>query len=177
MQDTRSRMLIPRMIRAAKLDVSLYEEVEADRTATIQAMVVVLITSLALGIGSFGTLGAAGVAFYILFGLLGWAVWAYAVYFIGTRLIREPQTEASWGQLARTMGFATTPLLLTLLAIIPITIVSIVIVAAAYIWRIVAVIIAVRQALDYNSTMKAVVVTVLGFLAHLLVLNLLLVFI
>ena len=176
MQDAHSRMLIPRMIRAARLDVSLYEEVEADRTATIQAMVVVLITSVALGIGSYSSVGAIGVAGYVLFGLVGWAVWAYAVYFIGTRLIREPQTEASWGQLARTMGFATTPLLLTILAIIPITIVVIVVVSAAYIWRLVAVIIAVRQALDYNSTLKAVAVTMLGFLAHLLVLNLLLVF-
>ena len=40
-----------RMIRAAKLDVSLYEEVEADTGATGQAMLVVVLSSLAAGIG------------------------------------------------------------------------------------------------------------------------------
>jgi len=37
-----------RMIRAAKLKVDLYEEVEADTTATRQAFLVVLIVSLAI---------------------------------------------------------------------------------------------------------------------------------
>lgn len=153
------------------MDVSLYEEVEADETANVQAMGVVFITSLALGIGSYSTMGPVGLVGNLLFGLLGWAVWAYAVFFIGTRLLREPQTEANWGQVARTMGFASTPLIFVALAIIPITFIVIVVVFASYIWRLIAVVIAVRQALDYRSTIKAVAVTMLGFLAHLLVLN------
>ena len=52
-----SRSLSDRMIRAAKLDVALYEEVEADTTANGQAFLAVIIASLAAGIG----VGIAGV--------------------------------------------------------------------------------------------------------------------
>lgn len=45
-----------RMIRAAKLDVNLYEEVEADKDTMRQAMGVVVLASLAAGVGSIGTL-------------------------------------------------------------------------------------------------------------------------
>ena len=44
-------MLTEKMIRAAKLEPALYEEVEADVTATNQALQVVVIASLAGGIG------------------------------------------------------------------------------------------------------------------------------
>ena len=44
--------LVDRMIRAAKLDSHLYEEVEADTGAMGQAMLVVVLSSIAAGIGS-----------------------------------------------------------------------------------------------------------------------------
>ena len=40
---------VNRIIRACKLDVSLYEEVEADKSATFQAALVVVLSSLAAG--------------------------------------------------------------------------------------------------------------------------------
>ena len=64
-----------RMVRAAKLDVNLYEEVEADRQAMGQAMGVVVLASLAAGIGSAGTTGISGLLFGTVLALIGWFIW------------------------------------------------------------------------------------------------------
>ena len=77
-----------RKIRAAKLDVDLYEEVEADQGALRQAMLVVVLSSVAAGIGSFGQGGLGGVLTGMIVALVGWYIWAYLTYFIGTRLER-----------------------------------------------------------------------------------------
>ena len=45
---------LQRLIGAAALDAAIYEEVEADRLATGQAFVVVLMSSIATGIGVRG---------------------------------------------------------------------------------------------------------------------------
>ena len=82
-----------RMIRAAKLDVDLYEEVEADQTAMKQAMGVVILSSLAGGIGSV-SMGIGGLIYGTIFTLIGWFIWAYITFFIGTKMFPEPQTKA-----------------------------------------------------------------------------------
>ena len=90
-----------RMVRAAKLDVDLYEEVEADTGATGQAMLVVVLSSLAAGIGSTGVGGLKGLLLGTLAALAGWYIWAFLTYFIGTKLLPEPQTEASFESYSR----------------------------------------------------------------------------
>ena len=95
---------IGRMVGAAKLSVPIYEEVEADGSATGQAMGVVLLSSVAAGVGS-AALGA-GIIGGAIAALLSWVIWAFLTYFVGTRLFPEPQTEADMGQLMRTLGFA-----------------------------------------------------------------------
>ena len=83
-----------RMLRAAKLDVNLYEEVEADRGAMGQAMGVVVLSSLANGLGTIGRAGMPGILIGTISALIGWYIWAYLTYFIGTRFLSEPQTSA-----------------------------------------------------------------------------------
>jgi hypothetical protein len=72
-----------RMIGAAKLDVSIYEEVEADRTATGQAMAVVILTSVAAGIGGL-RLGLGGLVGAVIAALIAWFLWAFLAFLIGT---------------------------------------------------------------------------------------------
>lgn len=146
--------LTDRMIRAAKLDVNLYEEVEADKGAMRQAMGVVVLSSVAAGIGTVGTTGIKGLVLGTIAALVGWFIWAFLTYFIGTRLLPEPQTKADYGELLRTIGFSSSPGVLRVLAIIPMlgTILNIIV----GIWMLVAMVIAVRQALDYKSTWRAV---------------------
>ena len=157
-----------RIIRAAKLDVSLYEEVEADKGALPQAMGVVVLSSIAAGIGSFESEGLGGVITGIFGALIAWYVWAFITYFVGTRLLREPQTRADYGELLRTIGFSSSPGLIRVLGLIPG--VAGVVFFVATIWMLIAMVIAVRQALDYQSTLRAVGVCVIGWVAQIAIL-------
>ena len=100
--------MIQRMIGAAQLKAEIYEEVEADKSATGQAMTVVVLAALATGIGFLGVGGAdaVDVVFGVVLALLGWALLAWITYMVGTRLFPTPDTSADWGELARTLGFA-----------------------------------------------------------------------
>jgi hypothetical protein len=160
-----------RMLRAAKLDVNLYEEVEADKTAMGQAMGVVVLSSVAAGIGSIAKLGFGGVLAGTVAALVGWYVWAYLTFYIGTKILPEPQTEADVGQLLRTIGFSSSPGLIRVLGIIP-GLGNLVYFVAA-IWMLVAMVIAVKQALDYKSTGRAVGVCAIGWVIQTLILVLL----
>lgn len=152
------------MIGAALLKADVYEEVEADTNATSSAALVVLLVSLAGGVGAFTASGVGGLIAGVIIGIAGWAVWAGITFFIGTRLLGTPETDADWGQLARTLGFAQTPGLLMILTIIPPISGSVALVVL--IWRTAAMVVAVRQALDYQSTMRAVGVVLLGFFPY-----------
>jgi hypothetical protein len=158
-----------RMIRAAKLDSHLYEEVEADTGATGQAMLVVVLSSVAAGIGNAVFGGLIGLILGALTALAAWFIWAFLTYFIGTRLLPEPQTEADVGQLLRTTGFSSSPGLLRVLGIIP-GLTGIVFLACA-VWMLVAMVIAVRQALDYESTGRAVGVCLIGWLVQVVIIG------
>jgi hypothetical protein len=160
-----------RMIRAAKLDVNLYEEVEADKSAMGQAMAVVVLSSVAAGVGTIGTIGLMGLVLGTIAALLGWFIWAFLTYFIGTKLLPEPQTKADYGELLRTIGFSSSPGVLRVLAIIPAIggIVNFLI----GIWMLVAMVIAVRQALDYKSTWRAAGICLIGWIIQIAILALL----
>jgi hypothetical protein len=160
-----------RIIRAAKLDVNLYEEVEADKGAMGQAMGVVILSSIAAGIGIIGRGGFGGILIGTIAALIGWYVWAYLTYFVGTKLFPEPQTKADHGELLRTIGFSSSPGLIRVLGIIP-GLGSVVFLVAS-IWMFAAMVIAVRQALDYKSTLRAVGVCVIGWIIQTLILVLL----
>ncbi len=158
---------VNRIIRACKLDVNLYEEVEADKSATFQAAGVVVLSSLAAGVGAL-SLGTSNFLMAPLLSLVSWFVWAYVVYFIGVKFFPEPTTEADHGQLLRTIGFSSAPGLIRVFGIFP-NLMNIVFIVAA-LWMLVAMIIAVRQALDYKSTWRAFGVVVTGFLIQSFVL-------
>ena len=156
-----------RMIRAAKLDVALYEEVEADTGTRGQAMGVVILSSVAAGIGTISATGIKGLIFGTIVALLGWFIWAFLTYFIGTRLLPEPQTKADYGELLRTIGFSSSPGVLRVLAIIPML--GVILNFVIGIWMLVAMVIAVRQALDYKSTWRAVGVCLIGWIVQIVI--------
>ena len=155
-------LFVDRMIRAAKLDVQLYEEVEADPSAMTQAMSVVVLAGVAAGIGTSKVMGVGGIVWGSVSALAGWFIWAYITYMVGTRLLPEPQTKADYGELLRTIGFSSSPGLIRVLGIIP-GFGGIVFVASS-IWMLAAMVIAVRQALDFRSTGRAVGVCLIGWI-------------
>ena len=151
-----------RLLRAALLDADTYEEVEADASAGRQALAVVLLSSVAVGIGGIANSGPAeGLLVQIVSAVVGWWTWAYATYFIGTRLLPTPQTSADPGQLLRTMGFAGAPGIVRLLMVVPALAFPAWVVGT--LWELVAMVVAVRQALDYDSTLRAALVAAIGF--------------
>ena len=155
-----------RMVRAARLDQAVYEEVENDRTATGQALGVVLLVSVATGLGLRA--GVRGVIVGLVAGVIAWALWAALVYWIGAKLLPEPETRADWGELARTLGFASSPGVLRVVGVVPVL--GELVFAVTGVWMLVTTVIAVRQALDYRSLPRAVAVCLIGWLAQAAVL-------
>ncbi len=165
LEATGQQSIIDRMIRAARLDPQLYEEVEHDQSATSQAILVVVLGAIAGGIGALSG-GIAGLVVGVVASLVGWAVYAYIAYWVGTHIFKGPQTEATWGQLLRTLGFAKSPRVLMVLVVIPV--VGIFVGLAVFIWLLFTTVIAIRQALDFD-TWRAIATAVVSLLAQVLI--------
>ena len=161
-----------RLIGALALDPTIYEEVEADPRATSQACLVVLMSSVSAGIGAFGWTDGSirRILFISGLALMSWTAWALVTFAIGTKLMPDPQTRSNVGELMRTIGFASAPGILRVFGVVPgATIPAFAITA---IWMLCAMVVAVRQALDYTSTARAIAVCVIGWaLAILIVLT------
>jgi hypothetical protein len=155
-----------RVVGAARLDTATYEEVEADTSATPQAMGVVVLAALASGLGAAST-GGTGVVGTVVGALVGWGAWAAVIWVIGAKLLPEPQTRADIGQLLRTIGFAASPGLLLVLRLVPL--VGWLIAIVIWLWQLTATVIAVRQALDYESSGRAVAVCFIGWVIYVAV--------
>ena len=156
-----------RMVGAAKLEASIYKEVKADTQATGQALGVVVLSSIAQGISAFALGGIRGFALGTATALVVWFVWALVVYLVGTKLLPEPLTRSDIGELLRTTGFAASPGLLRVLGLVP-GLGSLTVVAVSA-WMFLAMIIAVRQALDYESLERTVGVCLTGWLLHIVI--------
>jgi hypothetical protein len=143
--------------------------VEADSTATPQALAVVVLVSVASGL-AVGD-GVRGLVGGTIAGLLSWVIWAWLIYVIGTRWLPEPDTKSDVGELLRVIGFATAPGILRVLGVVPVL--SAVVLVVTAIWTLVAVVIGVRQALDYRSTGRAVGVCLIGWLVQVAIFALL----
>ena len=149
-----------RVLGAAAVLPDAYEEVEADPKALPQAMVVVALSSVASGIAFLPDQGLRGFGSAMAAAFLGWLIWAWLAYHIGTRWLPEPATEADWGQLLRTTGFAAAPGIVRILGVIPEAKHAILLLTTG--WMLAAFVMAVRQALDYEHTWRAVVVCLAG---------------
>jgi hypothetical protein len=156
--------LVDRMIRAARLDVMLYEEVEADLTATSQAATVVGIVAVCGGLGNglgqviqgHPGLGVGLFIYQIIVAFVAWIAWSYITFWVGTSIFKGTATP---GEMLRTIGFAQSPGVLNILAFIPV--VGGIVGFVAGIWALISGIIAIRQALDI-TTGQAVITAIIG---------------
>jgi hypothetical protein len=158
---------VDRCLGAARLDRATYEEVEADASATGQAVLVVALAAIAAGIATFDQSGTPGIVVGTIGSLVAWFLWAYIVWLVGTRLLPEASTQADVGQVVRTTGFSAAPGMLIVLAIIPA--IAGIVGVVTNLWMLVAMVVALRHALDFQSTGRAVLVAVLGFVAYVAV--------
>ena len=156
--------MLGRMIGAARLSAETFEDVEDDSGATIQAMAVVIMVAVFSGIGDYLSGYASlsdAVVFGVVRGVVSWAIWALVTLIVGTTFLKGPDTEADWGQLARVTGFAQTPGLINILNFIPVA--GLYIWMAAFLWQFLAMVVGVRQALDYSSIWRAFFVVLISF--------------
>lgn len=156
-----------RLIGAAALDPGVYEEVEADESATTQAFLTVVLSSVAAGIGARGFGGDRMVAFVFvtIVSLLAWAAWALVTLEVGIHILPARNTRSNAGELLRTLGFATAPGFLRLLGALDGGTTSAFVVSS--VWMLAAMVVAVRQSLDYESTGRAVAVCAIGWVLAL----------
>jgi len=166
-------IFLNRIFRAIKIDVDLYEEVEKDKKATIQAGLVVVISSLAAGVGAI-QLGASNFLLAPIMSLLSWYIWAYIIYFVGVKLFPEKQTKSSHGELLRTIGFSSAPGIIRVFGVTP-DLMTVTFIGSAF-WMLACMVVGVRSALDYNSLWRALGVVIVAWMlqATLLILMLML---
>ncbi len=164
--------MLARMLGAIRMNVDTYEDVEDDRSATWQAMAVVVIVSICTGVGALLSGVISGeesvdildLVFGVILGIVGWALWALVTWIVGTTLLKTPATDADWGQLARGTGFAQAPGIFRIFVFVPG--VGGLIGLLALIWQIACMIIAVRQCLDYTSTWRAFFVVLISLIPY-----------
>jgi len=161
-----------RMIRAARLDGSLYDEIKTDRRAPVQAALIVILSALAAGIGVVVQTGVGDFFLKTLQALLEWYICAFFTCVAGMRMFQEPQTRTDVGGAVRMISFASAPGMIRLLAIIPG--VGGYVLGAASVWMLGATVVAVKKTLDYTTTGRAVGVSVIGWVAQWLVMGILL---
>ena len=154
-----------RIIGAAKLNPRMYEEIESDPSSIKQAIAVILLSSVAGGVGVLVPgVGIEGVFWGIVTTLLSWALWAAIVYGVGGKLMAKPQTSSSISEVMRVIGFASAPGLIRVFGLYAPLRTPVFFIAA--IWMLIAMVIAVREALDYESTARAVAVVLVGWVCQ-----------
>lgn len=160
-------MLWERMVRAAKLDPGLYDEVERDMSATTQALLVVVIVAVLSGIGGGIRAGIIGLIGAVISAVVAWAIWSLLTYWVGTTFFRG---KATYGELLRCVGFAYTPNSLGLFAFIPGL--GPLIVFLGSIWSLIAMIVGIREALDVNIG-SAIITAIIGWVIMMVVVGVL----
>lgn len=155
---------LKRFMGVLVLDSSTFEEIEADRHAAMQSVVVVLLVCLAGGFAALG-LGLAGVAGFVVGAVVSlgaWLVWATMITAVGTVMLPEPKTRSNLREVLRVLGYAAAPGVF--IAVAAMQSVATLVLTLVTVWMIAAAVIAVRQALDYRSTSRAVAVCVIAWL-------------
>ncbi len=158
--------MVDRMIRAAKADIELYEEVEHSPSLTQEAYTIVGIVAAISAIGAiliaFATTDGGAIT-AILTGVwqgisvfLGYFVWSYLTFFIGTNVFKG---TADYGELQRTIGYAMTPQVLSFIPLVGLV---------ASLWSLYLGFVAVRQALDVDNS-KAALTIVISFVIQIVI--------
>ena len=171
---------VQRVVGAATLNVAAYEDIEGDKGATWQALVIVVLSSLAVGFaqavdwfiagavstGAMSGAASAIVAFigYTILAVVGWLMWVIITLIVGTKILPEPETSSNMGELVRTVGFAQVPGIFRIFSAIPIL--GYLVTFVVWVWMLAAFVIAARQALDYKGTGRAIAVCAIGWVIN-----------
>ncbi len=152
---------LDRVNRALRLDAELFEEVEHDYSAGSQALFTVLAVSVCGGVGNLVAAWLIGLRpspwpsliMMVAGFLVVWIVWSFVTMAIGTTLFGG---RADMGEMQRALGFAAAPGLLMLIPGLGVLI--------GVPWAMMAMVVGVRQALDFDNR-RAIGTVLLGAVA------------
>jgi hypothetical protein len=156
-----------RVVGAMKLDPNTFEDIERDTSAITQTVGVIVLAAVSAGIGNIYWGGLSGIVSGALVSLIGFLIWSLVVWLVGTKMLPEPATKADFAETFRVVGFSAAPGLASVITIIPLL--GYLLMFAIWLWQLAAMVVAVRQVLDYSTTGKAVLVVVIGWCINLLV--------
>ena len=154
--------VIERVAGVLRLQPRAFEDIEADVHANGQALGIVVLSTLAAGVGGGFYGGPGGMVAEALGAVVGWVMWAAVTYVLGARLLPERDTRTDMGELLRVIGYSYAPSFFALFAGLPL--VGYGIRVAVDFWLLATTVLAVRQALDYKSTLRAFAVVLIGWL-------------
>jgi hypothetical protein len=154
------KLFLNRIYRSAKIDPEVFDEVQKDKNATVAAGIVVILSSLAAGIGA-SHLGAVNFFLAPVLSLVTWFVWAYIVYFVGVKLFPDTKTKTTHLSLLRSIGFSSAPGMIRIFGfsedLMPVTFIG-----SAF-WMLACMVVAVKQTLNYKSLWKALGVVIIAW--------------
>ena len=158
-----------RVVGALKLDANTFEDIERDSTAMGQAVAIIALAALASNLGQIWRLGFGVMLIGVCSSLVGYVIWAVVVWLAGTKLMPDPATKADFPETFRTIAFAAAPGLIGVVTIVPFLgwLVMLLLTPIIWVWSMAAMVVAVRQVLDYSETFKAVIVVLIGFVVFL----------
>ncbi len=150
--------MVDRILRAIRLDSSVYREIAKDPNAMTEAAIIVVIVAV---LSAFGSAIGSGSFFLTLFVTLlsaifiGWILWAILTYFVGTALFKG-KTDIS--EMMRVLGYANAPNLLSVFGFIPC--VGWIIAILGGILAFIAGFLAVREAMEFDTGSAIVTVVI-----------------
>jgi hypothetical protein len=151
--------MIDRIVRAIRLDWTVFREIAQDRDAMKQAAIIVAIVSFLTAVGS-GLAKHSLVSFivaWLVAILVGWIGWAVITYLVGTAVFKA---DTNIPEMMRVLGYANAPHLLGLFSFVPC--VGWLFPVAGWILALVAGVLAVREAMDLD-TGNAIVTVVISW--------------
>lgn len=153
--------ILVRMLRAAKLEKSLYKDVSSKSSFGKEAVYIVAIAGLANGLGVAAKTERAGsIITGVVLTILAYYLWSWLISFVGNKVFGA---RAEYDSVRRAIGYAHAPYTLTFFSFLPF--VGGLLDVVGGIWLLVAGVAATRHSLNVG-TGKAVVV---AFIAWVLV--------
>ena len=158
-----------RVVGALKLDANTFEDIERDPAAMGQAVGLIALAALASNLGQIWRLGFGVMLIGVCSSLVGYVIWSVVVWLAGTKLMPDPATKADFPETFRTIAFAAAPGLIGVVTIVPFLgwLLMLLLTPIIWLWSMAAMVVAVRQVLDYSETFKAVIVVLIGFVVFL----------
>ncbi len=159
------RNFADRMLGAALLEPEIYEEAALVPSVRAQAVLVVIISSMAAGVGMVSA-GPLGLLVGIIAGLVGWGLYAIVAYRTATKRFGVPRTSSVWGATWRTLALANSPRAFLVLTLVPG--IGFLVGLAVHAWVLITTVFALRSAMDLDAR-PAVITAVAGWLPMLVV--------